>query len=234
MSEQISSDEVAVEEVITTPQPSVGEQLGAARQARGLAVLDIAQALKLGARQVEALENGDWQALPGQTFIRGFVRNYARMVQIDSAPLMAQLDGVLEKPVNGLAVPETRPTSMPVTGGSASRRDRVVVMTGVGLVALAAVAYFLMPNDLSALRESTQGLLDSLARKDAPVPVSPVASPSDPVFPPGSPQSPRLSPPRAAWPPMLGRRKAPPPMRRKCALYSTRSPGWKSAIATIS
>lgn len=186
MSEQISSDEAAVEEVISTSLPSVGEQLGAARQARGLAVLDIAQALKLGARQVDALENGDWQALPGQTFIRGFVRNYARMVQIDPAPLMAQLDGVLEKPVNSLAVPETRPTSMPLTGGSASRRDRAVVMSGVGLVALAALAYFLMPNDMSAWRESTQGLLDSLARKEEPAPASSTLPPPEPVFPPGS------------------------------------------------
>ncbi|WP_265944037.1 helix-turn-helix domain-containing protein [Dechloromonas sp. A34] len=132
MSEQIGSDEIAVDEVSSTSLPSVGEQLAAARQARGLDVLDIAQALKLGPRQVEALENGDWQGLPGQTFVRGFVRNYARLVQIDPAPLMMQLDGVLEKPVSSLSVPETRPTSMPLTGGSASRRDRAVMLTGAG------------------------------------------------------------------------------------------------------
>ncbi|MDP3540469.1 MAG: DUF4115 domain-containing protein [Azonexus sp.] len=188
MSEQTGCDEVVVEEAVLAPQASVGELLAEARKARGLTVIDVAQTLKLGTRQVEALENGDWQGLPGQTFVRGFVRNYARMVQIDSAPLMVLLDGVLEKPVNCLAVPDIRPTSMPVTGGSAIRRDRVVVLTGAGLVVLAALAYFLMPNDLSALRESTQGLLDSLARKEepAPAPVIPPATPAEPVFPPGA------------------------------------------------
>ena len=66
-----------------------------ARVARGLELGDVAQTLKLGLRQVEAVEADAWDSLPGQTFIRGFVRNYARLVQIDSAVLMAQLDEVL-------------------------------------------------------------------------------------------------------------------------------------------
>lgn len=188
MSEQIGSDEMAVEETASTPLPGVGEQLAAARRARGLDVADIAQTLKLGPRQVEALENGDWHALPGQTFIRGFIRNYARMVQIDAAPLMAQLDEILEKPTNSLAVPEVRPASMPMAGGTNSRRDRAVMLTGGGLVLLAALIYFLLPNDLSAWRENTQSLLDSLARKEEPAatPPSTAPAPADPVFPPGA------------------------------------------------
>lgn len=188
MSEQIGSDENAVDEASPASLPGVGEQLSAARQARGLDIVDIAQTLKLGPRQVEALENGDWQLLPGQTFIRGFVRNYARMVQIDPAPLMAQLDAVLDKPANTLAVPETRPAAMPMTAGSVSRRDRTVMLVGVGLVLLAALVYFLLPNDLSVWRENAQGMLDSLARKEEPAtpPAAPEATPADPVFPPGT------------------------------------------------
>lgn len=218
MSEQIGSDEIAVEEMSSTPLATVGEQLAAARQARGLAVLDIAQALKLGPRQVEALENGDWQFLPGQTFVRGFVRNYARMVQIDPLPLMMQLDGVLEKPVSTLAVPESRPTSMPHTGGSASRRDRAVMLTGGGLVLLAALVYFLLPNDLSAWRENTQSLLDSLARKEAPAtpPADAAAPPADPVFPPGAtPQqvmNPQALTPADAPPPAVAAEGSAPPL----------------------
>lgn len=218
MSEQIGSDEIAVEEVSSTRLPTVGEQLAAARQARGLAVPDIAQALKLGPRQVEALESGDWQLLPGQTFVRGFVRNYARLVQIDPAPLMMQLDGVLEKPVSTLSVPEMRPASMPLTGGSASRRDRAVMLTGGGLVLLAALVYFLLPNDLSAWRESTQSLLDSLARKEEPAtPPADAAAPSaDPVFPPGAtPQqvmNPQALTPVDAPPPAVAAEGAAPPL----------------------
>lgn len=180
--------------------PTVGEQLQAARKVRLLEVVDVAQALKLGPRQVEALENGDWQGLPGQTFIRGFVRNYARFVQIDPLPLMAQLDGVLQKPVDTLALAESKAASMPsgVSFG-APRRDRMVVVFGLLLVIAAALAYFLLAKDLSSLRETAQTAIDSLARKSEPetaaakppAPAEQAVAASagaavEPVFPPGT------------------------------------------------
>lgn len=187
------NEPVAPTEAPAAPAPSVGEQLAAARQSRGLAVVDIAQTLKLGVRQVEALEEGDWQALPGQTFIRGFVRNYARLVGLDAAPLMEQLDAVLEKPVSGLLVPASQQGAMPPAVGHGHKRDRAVIMSGVVLVLLAALAYFLLPGDLSGLRDSAQGLLDSLARKEEPAaPVVAVAA--EPAFPPGSTPQQIMSP----------------------------------------
>ena len=166
----------------------VGARLRVAREMRQLSVDEVALALKLGARQVEALENGNWQALPGETFIRGFVRNYARMLQIDSGPLMDHLDATLEKPVDSLHVPEGRQAVMP---SGQPRRDRTVVVAGLVLVVLAALAYVLLPSDLSALREKAQGLIDSVSRKE-PVP-EPVVSEApaaaqvaESVFPPGA------------------------------------------------
>lgn len=173
--------------------PSVGEQLAAARQARGLAVVDIAQTLKLGVRQVEALEGGDWQALPGQTFIRGFVRNYGRLVGVDPALLMAQLDEVLEKPVSGLVVPASQQGAMPPAGGHGQKRDRAVILVGGVLVVLAALAYLLMPGDLSGLRDSAQALLDSLARKEEPAQAAVVVA-AEPAFPPGATPQQIMSP----------------------------------------
>ena len=208
MSEQLNDGDIPVLDIKADAPPTVnvGQSLRTAREARGLALPDVAQTLKLGVRQIEALENGDWQGLPGQTFIRGFVRNYARLLQVDAAPLMAQLDLILEKPANSLAAPEGRLGSMPQTGGAISRRDRAVVLIGVGLVAFASLVYFLLPNDLSALRESTQNLLDSFARKEEPAVVAPAAPEPEPVFPPGStPQqimNPQIEPPVPAVPPI--------------------------------
>jgi cytoskeleton protein RodZ len=200
-------------EVVLAVVQSVGEQLSTARKARGLEVVDVAQALKLGPRQVEALENGDWQGLPGHTFIRGFVRNYARLVQIDSAPLMTQLDGLLQKPVDTLNMPEPKPASMPSGSGfGAPRRDRMVVVAGLLLVAAAALIYFFLGQNLSSLRETAQTTIDSLARKSEPEapatpqsPAEPSAAaqpgvPAEPVFPPGTtPQ--QVMNPQALTPP---------------------------------
>ena len=61
---------------------SVGEQLRAARIEQGLTIDAVAKQLKLAARQVVALESDDLSALPDGPFVRGFVRNYARLVNI--------------------------------------------------------------------------------------------------------------------------------------------------------
>ena len=182
MNEADSSPPVG--EDLAPPLPSVGEQLAAARLARELKIADVAQALKLGARQVEALESGNWQALPGSTFIRGFVRNYARLLGLPAGPLMAGLDAVLEKPRVALMTPPSPQGAMPDMGGENSRRDRLVVISGGVLVVLAALAYFLVPGDLSSLRESAQRMLNSLARQE-PAALS-SAEPSEPAFPPGA------------------------------------------------
>lgn len=189
MSEQFDpASEITGDPVSTA---GVGTLLRQAREARGLKVEEIAQTLKLGIRQVEAIEADRWDVLPGVTILRGFVRNYARLVQLDAAPLMAQLDILLAKPADTLAVPETRPASVTTHTISGARRDRSVVFAGLGLVLLATFAYVLMPNDLSALRENTQSVIDSLSRKEVPkAEEPPAAAPaptaSEPVFPPGA------------------------------------------------
>jgi cytoskeleton protein RodZ len=224
MNEQVNIEGAAAEDAEPVTEQPVGEQLRQAREARGLHVGDIAQTLKLGQRQVEALESGDWQNLPGQTFIRGFVRNYARLVQLDPSPLMGQLDRVLEKPADNLAVQEMRPASMPHSGGAVSRRDRQVVLVGAGFVALAALIYFLIPGDLGALRESTQSLLNSLSRQEAPAqaPVAPVA---EPVFPPGATPQQVMNPQALAPAEMAAPTPAPPPA-------STPQPEPAASVAT--
>jgi cytoskeleton protein RodZ len=70
---------------------TAGAKLKAAREAAGLSVDAIAQQLKLAPRQVKALEEDDFQRLPGRTFVRGFARNYARFVQLDPDAVLSLL-----------------------------------------------------------------------------------------------------------------------------------------------
>jgi len=75
-----------------TEGPSAGEGLRHTREAQGLSVSEVAHALKLNPRQIEALEAGRFDLLPGYAFTRGFLRNYARLLKMDPAPLLAQLE----------------------------------------------------------------------------------------------------------------------------------------------
>lgn len=70
-----------------------GRLLAAERQRQGLTVADVARHLKLTPRQLEALEADDYSRLPGMTFVRGFLRNYARLLQVEPEPLLAALPG---------------------------------------------------------------------------------------------------------------------------------------------
>jgi len=74
---------------------SPGAALAAARVAQGLTVEHVADRLKLTAFQIKAIEEDNFGVLPGAVFARGFVRNYARLLNLNIDPLlpaMAQQD----------------------------------------------------------------------------------------------------------------------------------------------
>ena len=127
----------------------VGASLRAAREARNLSIADAAQALKLGPRQVEALEAENWPALPGNTMIRGFVRNYARLLGIDSDQLMHGLDAAQLQQTAQLQVSAGTSASLPYSGSRrVERRDHLAIIAGLLLLALALLAYFYLPAEL--------------------------------------------------------------------------------------
>jgi cytoskeleton protein RodZ len=118
----------------------VGQELAAAREARGLALADVAQSLKFAPRQLEALEQERFDALPGATFARGMVRSYARLLKIDPEPLLARISGRCEVPdANRLAARYHQP----VPFSDAGRRSTFVYlgMTLGVLVLVGAVAW---------------------------------------------------------------------------------------------
>lgn len=184
-------------------QPAVGEQLRAAREAKGMRSADVAQALKLSTRQVDALEAGDWSGLPGQTFIRGFVRNYARLLRLDPDVLVSQLDPRLMPELPRLDVSSSISAALPRTGGP-QRRDFMVVLAGLLLVVLAVLAFFFVPPDFwqSRLAEwsAASARVDApAAESSAPIDAAP-AEPAPPVAPPPAPEAPAPTAAAAAAP----------------------------------
>jgi cytoskeleton protein RodZ len=101
-----------------------GARLRAAREAAGLSLDQVAQQLKLAPRQVKALEDESFGELPGRTFSRGFVRNYARLLHLDAQDLLAHLPDVAQAPAlesptlhsTGAMIAELPSTSAPKAG----------------------------------------------------------------------------------------------------------------------
>jgi len=62
---------------------SFGERLQREREMRGITLEEIADSTKIGTRSLRALEEEDFDRLPGGIFNKGFVRAYARYLGID-------------------------------------------------------------------------------------------------------------------------------------------------------
>ena len=70
---------------------TAGRLLAQARERSGLTLAAVAQQLKLAPRQIKALEDDDFAHLPERTFVRGFARNYARLLHLDPELVLASL-----------------------------------------------------------------------------------------------------------------------------------------------
>jgi len=69
-----------------------GERLKREREMREVSLKEVTTATRIGSRFLEALENEEWEKLPGGIFNRGFVRAVARYLGLDEENLLAEYD----------------------------------------------------------------------------------------------------------------------------------------------
>jgi cytoskeleton protein RodZ len=69
-----------------------GERLKRERELREVSLKEVTTATRIGPRFLEALENEEWEKLPGGIFNRGFVRAIARYLGLDEENLLAEYD----------------------------------------------------------------------------------------------------------------------------------------------
>src|SRR5690242_20187105 len=69
-----------------------GPLLAAERQRLGWSVGDVAAKLRMSIAQIEALERADYARLPTGTFLRGFVRSYAKLLGADPVVALELLE----------------------------------------------------------------------------------------------------------------------------------------------
>ena len=115
---------------------SVGERLRVLREAERLDLNDIGTRTRIPVRHLEAIERGDYAALPSPTYALGFTRSYARAVGGDEAALVSKLREELgrdDPALRGqLPYDLTDPARVP---------SRLLAWTAAGLALLLAVGY---------------------------------------------------------------------------------------------
>ena len=74
---------------------NIGEHLRQAREAAGLSVEDVANELRIHLNYVEDVESNVFDNLNGPTYVKGYLRNYARLLELDSEPLIASYQSTM-------------------------------------------------------------------------------------------------------------------------------------------
>ncbi len=119
----------------------IGATLREARNRRKLDLSEVEAAIKIRPRYLSALENEDWDVLPGGAYTRGFIRSYAAFLGLDGERLADEYRRETA-PAGGERVPrriEPVPATARRGGGSRLTGRAVAALVVAGLVVLVVV-----------------------------------------------------------------------------------------------
>lgn len=124
-----------------------GALLAKRRKEFRLSVEDVSSRLKISPRQIAALESDDFAQLASMATVRGFIRSYCKLLELDPAPLIAMLSSEPNPAFDGMVVRRPLPApglrgrqSPPPRRRSSSKWPSLVIATAV-VSALVFIAY---------------------------------------------------------------------------------------------
>ena len=129
---------------VAVPPDGYGARLAWERQRAGLSVADVAASLRLHPNQVRAIEQEDLTRLPEPAYVRGFIRSYARVLNVDAAPMLADLSAKLNpSPASVIDAMTTTRDYSPVRAAARERMSRQLVIGAAvfGLIALGFIGW---------------------------------------------------------------------------------------------
>ncbi len=126
----------------------LGDQLRQAREARGLTFEQVEEITRIRRRYLQALEEEDYGQLPGEVFVRGFLRNYALALGLDPEAVLAASGRVASSPIP--SPHESQPEEildeplMPTRGGHwvISVAIGIMVVVAIGLASWTLYRFF--------------------------------------------------------------------------------------------
>lgn len=91
-------------EVAQTMSTNPGESLRQAREIKGWSVAEVATQLNLTPQRLAQIEAGAFDKLPGTTFARGYIRAYAKLLEMDQSRLVMEFDQFTGTDASGSSV----------------------------------------------------------------------------------------------------------------------------------
>lgn len=113
----------------------IGGSLREARLKRNLTPADVQKAIRIRDRYLQALEEERWELLPGDAYVKGFLRTYADYLGLDGNLYVEEYNSRFARPDEPQLVPERFARSSSRFGGVGFLRPLVVVAVIVAIVA---------------------------------------------------------------------------------------------------
>ncbi|HXQ26659.1 MAG TPA: helix-turn-helix domain-containing protein [Candidatus Acidoferrales bacterium] len=110
-----------------------GEHLKREREMRGVSIEEVSAATRISTRFLEAIENDQWERLPGGVFNRGFIRSIARFLGLDEDGLVAEY-ALETHAIADARVASQAPTEMPRNWRPAAVALGLIVLLLAGAV----------------------------------------------------------------------------------------------------
>lgn len=185
----------------------IGERLRNAREAKGLSLRAVADLTRIRAVYLQALEEEQFDQLPGAVYARGFLRTYADALGLDADRLLDAYPGALEAP----PPPIGTAAEIPIQPAAPRSRLRIIatyvaVVLGAGLLAIGVIGYL-------QLRQFNEPVApEAVAPPESPGAESPAMPPAPPAAAPAPPQGGAVdSGAKPAEPPVATPEPPPPP-----------------------
>lgn len=151
----------------------VGGELATARISQGLSLSDISSQLRISVKYLEFLENGEREKLPGATYVLGFIRSYAKCLDLEA-------DAMCQRLIETMSASDRQPEYHFIENKTAGGGDwRNMIMIGVVLIIVSYTAWYFMHDDyvldteLTASTESSAGLDTELSTEADIAPIQP-------------------------------------------------------------
>jgi cytoskeletal protein RodZ len=148
---------------------TLGRYLQEARQARGLDLREAAQQTRISVQFLKALEEEDFSKLPGEVFVKGFLKSYAKFLRLSESEVMVKYAELGQKPSPAAAPGPAAPTE--AADGVQKRTEKIAVepfIWGAAIVVILALFLFTaLPDRQKEARQPAPAGLTGIA--SAPV-----------------------------------------------------------------
>jgi cytoskeleton protein RodZ len=151
--------------------PEIGETLREARMRERIDVSEIEAQTKIRAKYLRALENEEWDLLPGPTFVKSFLRTYATALGLDGKALVEEYRLSYERPSEPPEPIVSSPRKVRVprgsSGGAGPSRGYMALVGIVGVVIVLLIVGLLSGGGKGGSTGSTSTRTDATAKHQA-------------------------------------------------------------------